>query len=309
MTENSTPAPRLYEEQKPRKIRKSIRFFLVVLAVLLVVHFLNIFMHWTVIRMELAQAPVFNSPEYSFFGFSLLNQDKISTVRYFKNSSQPARVFLYFDLLHPAVFAVWNKDDMAFIDLGLILMSLPAGFSRVSLFPGPGFFTEHENKIVLKSYNASFGGALWYRFLAERFRTSKTNLGELRNVSFVVKELEISRYLKIPYLLYFYLPLLLIVFLTVRHGIVFLTALFYFVEMFFLFDFRAMFVTVPFNWFFKLVNWEISVGQVELAATALVAVFFLCAVFGLWHWKKNTLAGLDRGIVLFFILLPFFLFF
>lgn len=309
MKENTTPASTLYEKRKPRKTRKTIYFFLAILALLLVVHFLNIFMHWTVVRLELAQAPVFNSPEYSFFGFSLLNQDKISTVHYFKNSSKPARVFVYFDLLHPAVFAVWNKEDMAFIDLGPILLSLPAGFTRVSLFPGPGFFIEHENKISLKSHSASYGGAWWYRFLAGRLRTSKTNLGELRNVSFVVKELEISRYLKIPYLLYFYLPLVLIIFFAVRHGAVFLTAFFYFVEMFFLFDFRGMFVTVPFDWFFKLVHWEISVGQVELAATALGAFFFLCAVFGLWHWKKNKLTWLDKGIILFFILLPFFLFF
>ncbi len=278
------------------------------LAVLFIVHFLNIFLHWNMIRQELAQAPVFNSPEYSFFGFSLFNQDKIATVRYFKKSSQPARVFAFFDLMHPAVFAVWNKDDMTFVDLGPILLSLPVGFSRVTLFPGPGFSIEHENKMALKSYQASYGGALWYRFLADRLRISKTNLGELRNVSFVVKELETSRYLKIPYLLYFFLPLLLIVFLAVRHGAAFLTAFFYYSGMFFLFDFRSMFVTVPFDWLFKLMHLEVGAGAVEAAAMGLTVIFTGCAVFGLWHWKKSALTAANKGIILFFILLPFFLF-
>ena len=282
---------------------------LTVLVVLLAVHFLNVFLHWTVIRLELAQAPVFNSPEYSFFGFSLFNQEKISSVRYFEKSSQPARVFAYFDIFHPAVFDVWNrKNDMAFVDFGPVILSLPPGFSRVALYPGPGFFVEHENRIALKSYAASYGGSSWYRFLSAKFLASRKKPKELRNVSFVVKELETSQYLKIPYLLYFFLPLLIVVLLAMRHGAAYLTALIYYVEMFFLFDFRSMFVSVPFHWFLKLVHWEIGAAQVELVAMVLVTVFVLASAVGLWNWKKNTLAGLDKGIILFFVLLPFFLF-
>jgi hypothetical protein len=308
MNENHLAKASLYEPQRPPKIRNKMRFLAAVLAALLAVHFLNIFLHWTVIRKELAQAPVFNSPEYTFFGFAAFNRERISTVRYFKNSSQPARVFAYFDSWHPAVFAVWNKEDMTFVDLGPVIVSLPSGFSRVSLFPGPGFSIEHENKMALKSHSASYGGAWWYRLLAEKLRTSKSNLGELRNVSFVVKELEDTRFCKIPYMAYFYLPLLVIVFLAVRHGAAFLTAMFYYVGMFFLFDFRAMFVAVPFDWLFKLLKWEVDAGLVEAAAIGLFTIFAGCAVFGLWHWRRSRLTGAHKGIILFFSLLPLFLF-
>jgi ABC-type multidrug transport system permease subunit len=70
-----------------------------------------------------------------------------------------------------------------------------------------------------------------------------------------------------------------------------------------------MFVAIPFDWLFKLFNWEIRVGQIELAAAFIAVVFVIGAAYGLWHWKKNSVSGWEKGIILFFILLPFFLLF
>jgi hypothetical protein len=86
-------------------------------------------------------------------------------------------------------------------------------------------------------------------------------------------------------------------------------ALFYYVEMFFLFDYRKMFVTIPFDWVFKFFNWEITEGLAGVIGTIMAAIFMICAAFGLWHWKKTTISGLEKKIILVFILLPFFLFF
>lgn len=284
-------------------------FILLLVAFLLAAHFLNLFLQWTVIRLELASGPVFKSPAYSFFGFSFFNRKEIAAIRYFKNSSQPTRVFSYFDFWHPAIFAVWNKNDMTFIDLGLIVMDIPAGFSRVSFFPGSVFTVDHEQKAAVKYFVASPATELWHDFIAKKYAACKPTAKKPLAVSLVIKELEKSRYLKIPYLFYFYLPLLIIVFLAIRYGSVLLMALFYFVEMLFLFDYRKMFVTIPFDWLFKLLNWEINAGQVELAATVMVSILLFCAVFGLWHWKKSNISSREKGIILFFILLPFFLFF
>ena len=307
--ENASPKASLYERRKPRPTRSGIFFILLLVAFLLAAHFLNLFLQWTVIRLELAHGPVFKSPAYSFLGFSLFNQKEIAAIRYFKNSSQPTRIFGFFDFLHPAIFAIWNKNEMNFIDLGPIVMDVPAGFSRVSFLPGSVFLTQHDDKMSLKCFGDSFGGALWLSFLTKKSIYSSPASGKPLVVSLIVNALEKSRYLKIPYLIYFYLPLLMIVFFAIRYGSVLLMALFYYVEMFFLFDYRKMFITIPFDCFFKFTNWEISDGLVKMAAMVMVIVFVLCAAFGLWHWKKNNLSVWEKGIILFFILLPFFLFF
>jgi hypothetical protein len=307
--ENYSTAASLYERRKPRRTRSIIVSILLLAVFLLAVHFLNLFLQWTIIRLELAHGPVFKSPAYSFLGFSLFNQKEIAAIRYFENSSQSTRIFSYFDFWHPAIFAVWNKSEMTFVDLGPIVMNVPAGFSRVSFFPGSVFLTQHSVGMELKYFGTSPGGLLWYRFLAKKFNAFRPASKKPLAVSFVIKESEKSRYLKIPYLIYFYFPLLLIILSAICFGPVPLMAMFYYVEIYFLFDYRKIFVTIPFDWLFKLFNWEISAGQVEITAAIMVAIFLFCAVFGLWHWKKSSLPSRGKIIILFFILLPFFLFF
>ena len=309
VNENAAPAASLYERRKPRRSRATIFFFLLLVAFLVALHFLNLFLQWTVIRLELAQGPTFMSPEYTFLGFSLFNQKEIAAVGYFKNSIKPARVFGFFDFFHPAVFAVWNKNDMAFIDLGPVVLAVPDGFSLIAFFSVSAFLLEHENKAVLKYFGASPGGSLWHGFLENNLSKSKSASQKPLAVSFVVKELEKSRYLKIPYLIYFYLPLLLIILSAIRFGPVLFMAFLYYVEVFFLFDFRKILVTVPFDWLFRLFNWELSAGLVELVGAVMLIIFVLCAAFGLWQWKKSSMPGWGKRIILFFILLPFFLFF
>jgi hypothetical protein len=307
--ENATPTASLYDRRKPRRTRPTILFTLVLVAILLALHFLNLFLQWTVIRQELAHGPVFMSPEYTFLGLSLFSRKEIAAVGYFKNSSQPTRVFGFFDLFHPAIFAVWNKNDLAFIDFGPAVIAVPSGFSRIAFYPAAAFLLEHENRATLKYFGAAPGGSLWFGFLSKKLGASSPALQKTLPVSFVVKELEKSRYLKIPYLIYFYLPLLMIVLAAIRFGPAMLLAMAYYAELFFLFDYRTMFVAIPFDPLFKVLNWEIGEGQLELAAGLLTAIFLLCAAYGLWRWKKNNTSGLEKGIVLFFVLLPFFLFF
>ncbi|MCX6557370.1 MAG: hypothetical protein NTW95_08090 [Candidatus Aminicenantes bacterium] len=309
MKENTVPPTSLYKKHKPRRSGSTIIFILFLIAFLLVIHFFNLFLQWTVIRLELAQGPVFMSPEYTMLGFSLFKRDEIAAVGYFRNSSQPTRVFGFFDFFHPAIFAVWNRDEQAFVDLGPVVVALPAGFSRITFFPAALFFLEHEKSVALKNFNASPGGSLWRGVLAKKLVASGPVARKPLPVSFVVKELEKSRYLKIPYLIYFYLPLLVIILSAIAYGRVVFTALFYYAEIFFLFNFRMIFVSVPFDWLFKLLKWEPGVGVVELAGAAMAVLFVLGAAFGLWHLKKDSQSLPGKRIILFFILLPFFLFF
>jgi hypothetical protein len=307
MNENSIPGVSLYEKRKPRRLRPALTFILLLVVFLLVIHFLNLFLHWTVIRLELVRGPVFKAPEYSFLGFSSFNQNEIAAIRYFKNSSRPIRIFGFFDFYHPAVFAIWNKNDMTFIDLGPIVTAVPAGFSRVSFFQGSVFLLEHENMMTLKCFNDAILGRAWTDFLSKKIMGRKSSAGQVPG-SFVVKSLETSRYLKIPYLLYFFLPLLLIGAAVIRFGAGMLSAFLYYVEMFFLFDYQNLFVKVPFGWIFKYFNFEISEASCRFIAAVLVIIFTSSAIFGFWHWKKHETPAWQKRILLIFVLLPLVLF-
>lgn len=299
----------LYQEKKLRRARFPGAFILLLIIFLLLIHFLNLFLQWTVIRQELALEPAFRAPEYTFIGFSLLNQDEIAAVPLLRNAAPAGRIFGFFDLLHPAVFMVWNNSRAEnFVDLGPVVVAVPPGSSRVSFFPGSVFLLQQGEKAAVKYYGAAIVGRAWYDFLQNKIRDGKGS-GTQTPGSFVVKTLATSRVLKIPYLIYFYLPLLLICAAIIHSGPVMFAAFFYYVEMFFLFDYENLFVAVPFGWVFKFANLEISEAPSQFFAAALAIVFLACAIFGFWHWRKRDISLWQKKIILVFVLLPAVLFF
>jgi hypothetical protein len=151
-------------------------------------------------------------------------------------------------------------------------------------------------------------GRAWHGFLSSKIANSGKK-GPPSPGSFVVKAQEQSPYLKIPYLIYFFLPLLLILVAIASTGEVMASAFFYYVEMFFLFDYKKLFAAIPLGWAFRALNIEISDFRLKLAAVLLALFFLACTVFGLWHWKKREITNWQKRIILFFILLPWFLFF
>jgi hypothetical protein len=308
---NDPPANKtLYRGEKRRFVFPRLSAFLPLLLVfLLLVHFLNLFLQWTVIRQELAQEPTFRSPEYTFLGFSLLNQKSISAARLLPNAAPAGRVYGFFDVIHPAVFLIWNnaqKED--FFDLGPVIIAVPTGSSRVSFFPGSVFLLQQGEKKTLRYFGDAFVGSAWHIFLSKKIiKDEKKEM--LSPGSFVVKAPEQSPYLKIPYLIYFFLPLLLIIAAIGSSGAVMATAFFCQVEMFFLFDYQKLFAAIPLGWAFKALNIEISDFRIKLVSLLLALFFLACAVFGLWHWKKREISVWQRRIILFFVLLPWFLYF
>jgi len=302
----------IYQGEKTPPTRRPwgvLLLFALLLALLLSIHFLNWFMQWTMIRQELAQGPAFHSPEYTFLGFSEFSREKVGAIRLLPNAAPYGRVFGFFDLLHPAVFLVWNNgrgDD--FVDLGRVIVSLPAGFSRVSFYPGSVFKLGHGNQSTIKYFGGAIIGRAWLHFIRGQVKGKGRDSGQLPG-SFVVKQAEGSRYLKVPYLVYFFLPLALIIAAISMSGSAVSAAFFYYVEMFFLFDHQQLFVSVPLGWIFRALDVELS-DFLASSLAVLLAVFFLaCAVYGLWHWKKRETPPWQKWTVLFFVLLPVFLFF
>ena len=280
---------------------------LLLLLSLLAAHFLNLFLNWTVVRKELEQKPFFHTPEYTFLGFSLFNGEKIAAAGRLPNAAPTGRVFAYFDLVHPAVFMVWNNGrEEDFFDLGPLLVSVPAGASRVSFFPASVFLLRQGEKAVVRNYGGSILGGAWARTINEKGAGSGKGL---LPGSFVLKPLQESPSPRIPYLVYFYLPLALISVAIATSGAGMAAAFFYYAGMFFLFDFEKLFVAVPLAWLFKTLGVELPDSWVKVLAVALALLFLAAAVYGLLRWKNREMPPRGKWIVWFFILLPLFLFF
>jgi hypothetical protein len=295
------------KDEKP-KFRPDVHLPLL-LAALLVVHFLNLFMHWTVIRGELAALPSYRTPEYTFLGFSPLNPEEVAAAQRLPNASPSGRVFAFFDWLHPAVFLVWNNGaGEDFFDLGPLLAAVPAGASRVSLLPAGIFLLRQGDKVVAKNYGGSILGAVWARSWSKKDSIGNSGNGDVPG-SFVVKPAQGSSSLKVPFLAYFYLPLVVIVILIATSGTAMAAAFSYYAGMFFLFDFQALFVTVPLAWLFNALGVELSDPWVKVLAAALALCFLAASLYGLWSWRNRQMPAGSKWIVWFFILLPLFLFF
>ncbi len=282
---------------------------MLVLAGLFAVHFLNLYLQWALIRRELTQKPMFQSPEYTFLDFSMLHRREIEAARRLPNAAPAGRVFAYFDLLHPAVFMVWNNGSKGdFFDLGPVLAAFPTGASRVTFFPGSVFQIRHKKETVARNFGGSILGGGWARFLNARNAARNKGGGRLSG-SFIEKPAQGSLSIRIPYLAYFYIPLALIVVLILFSATAMTAAFFYYAVMFFLFDFQKLFVTVPLAWLFNALGVELPDLWVNVLAVTMVLLFLAASVFGFWRWKDREMPPNSKWIVCFFILLPFFLFF
>lgn len=272
---------------------------------LVAVHFLNLFMQWTLISSELARKPAFQSPEYTFLGFSPLHRQEIAAIGRLPNSAPAGRVFAFFDLLHPAVFMVWNNAGVEeFFDLGPVLVALPAGASRIAFLPGSLFLLSQGERSVARNFAGSIGGSIRARALNKDGAGGRNPSG-----SFVVKAAERSPSLRIPYLVYFYLPLALIVIAVAMSGAGMAMAFFYYAGMFFLFDFEKFFVTVPLAWLFRALGVDLPVPWIKALAAVMAFLFLAAAVCGLLRWNDKEIPPGGRWIAWFFILLPLALFF
>jgi hypothetical protein len=280
---------------------------LLVLAALLLVHFLNVFMQWRLISGELAARPAFNSPEYTVIGFAPFHGEEIAATRRLPNAAPTGRIYAYYDLLHPAVFMVWNNSGAEdFFELGPVLAALPAGASRVFLFPGAVFSLRQGERRVARNHGGSILGGLWAGALNKR--DVEAGQGGLSG-SFIARPVAGSSAQRLPYLAFFYLPLVLIAILMAAAGTGMAAAFFYYAGAFFLFDFQKFFVSVPLAWLFAALKVEVPDLWIRVLAVAMALLFLAAAVFGLLRWKNREMPPSAKWIVLFFVLLPLALFF
>jgi len=196
-------------------------------------------------------------------------------------------------------------------DTDLILVDL--GKAVVSVSGGQSSYTVHLSDFIRKEKGGkTFWGHLGTSFLLNMFTGTSPEITVTTDkapegLSYYAKTVNNSTYLKIPYLIYFYLPLLLIMIMAFFNSPAILTSFFYYVGLFLLFDFRRDLFATPLSWLMDLLNLEIGGYTDLIGSLVVVTLFVLLGVLGLINWKKVREPFQERLTIMFFLLLPLFL--
>jgi hypothetical protein len=302
-----------YKEKAPLgKILLVIGF---VVVLLLVIRFLNLILWWNVTRLELTHDPLTEARvgDYSFLGFSgseaarekLANLVTLHKVR-------EITVISYFDFLHPAVFLIQSRSSKPYVNLGRMSVYPDKGFTALFFHPTEILETRRQEA---GRYAVYFGNSLFpklYETLAGYISSKGRGEGAKdkgAGISFMVKSIEETRYLTIPYYIYFYLSLLAIFILGAHYGSAFYISFFYYLGLFLLFDFKKVLLIVPFQWLINLLGVNISQPLAVIITAGIVTLFAAGGFIGILNSCRREQVGFNltiwgKGLIFFFLLLP-----
>ena len=112
-------------------------------------------------------------------------------------------------------------------------------------------------------------------------------------------------------MVYFFLPLLVIIMLGASHRKFFIS-FFYYPGLFLLFDFKKVFFIAPFSWLTDLVGIDLSHTAAAIISAILLTLFLVGGFWGILskHKKESMdytgyyISVWGKGIIAFFLLLP-----
>lgn len=281
---------------------------------LVLIRYLNLILFWNVTRLELTNDPLTRVGDYRFLGFSNYENAKKKFMKTIAFHMKDVSIATYFDSFHPAVFLINNKSGKkTFVNLGHMIVFPEKGFTALFFHPSEILETRRKETGRQAHY---YGYSLFseiYKKLAGNI--SGTEIGERvrkQGISFILKPVKDSNYLKIPYYLHFYLSLLIILILAAYYGRIFYISFFYFLELFLFFDFKKTLFTVPFSWLINLLDIDISETTTAIISAILVTIFVIGGFLGIFNIRKEesreyNLTAIGKGLIIFFLLLPFFL--
>ncbi|MGD2084877.1 MAG: hypothetical protein PVH61_01715 [Candidatus Aminicenantes bacterium] len=293
--------PSIYDEKQFKRVglRVNLFYLFAILIILLVVfRFINLTMWWFTTHLELTNKPSDKQIKYTSLHLATHERAKEKCLE-LSQRSPAANVIVvsYFNLLHPGIFLVLNKAKHSMVDLGRIVIPL-----------GPGLFTFriHLTDRIEKQWGQTVKRT--------RFATSillsffiKEEPAAGKDISFILKSIEKTEYLDIPYLIYFYLPLVLILIFSSFYSRAVFTSFFFYTGLFLLFDFKTVLFRVPFGWLTQLFNIQDTTAVDGGGAVVVAVLFTMLGFYGLFNWKNRRDIFKEKLIVLFFLLLPIFL--
>lgn len=313
MKPKNTDLPSVYDAKLFSKAGLKTNNFLLVTGIvvlLALVRLLNPLLWWFTTKQELSSNSVVKNVAYTFIDFSsqedaeqkmtdtLLKTDADRHSTSTRGVAAKIQVVAYFNFMHPAGFVVHNPNDAGVtpVDLGRVIVMADAGRSYY-LFSLDGTVSKVQG-------NMQSGPSATARIerppLLMMLAPSKKKSG----VSFTFKDPEKSFSLKLPYLLYFLLPLLLILLFASMYSRAMYTAFFYFPLLFLLFDFRLYFFRVPFYWLTSGMS-DSLINTLESTVPPILAILMLAAgIYGMMQWKTRRDNFKEAMLVFLLLLLP-----
>jgi hypothetical protein len=287
--------------------KRTFPVLMVSLLILIVIRFLNFSFTWQMTKLELQKNPMVENQNYFFIGLSSVEKARQRLLKYSDTGTRSLAVVSYFSLLHPLVYLVSNSASDTFVELGRLAVLVKPGITCLKIFPQDVVEMKRENT-VQKTF---FGSALMSFLLDttgnDRSMVSTTRQKSTQHMSYVYNRLVSSHFLKIPYLVYFYLPILLILWFSLIYGKGLYLGFLYYFWIFLFFDIRSILVEIPFFWFFNLLGIEISSGASMITGIGITMIFSTLAVLGLAHWRHVKKTFWSRTAVVVLVLLPMFL--
>lgn len=303
------------EEHKAGKI---LMVSILILLMLVAARFINLTICWNAVKMELQGNQSIPLMNYRFLGLSAYETAQGKLTGLVNSQIREVTVVSYYDFFHPAVFLIHSRSKTPLVNVGI--MNVLPGKGFVDYFFHPTEILEvRSNEINRQAvyYGSAIFPAIYWNIAR---RLSGQGVGEkagasAQPISFIINRVEDADYLKIPYYVYFYFPLLLILILTAFYGKPFCISFFYYLGLFLLFDFRKVLFIVPFSWLINLLGLNISPTMAAVISVGWAVLFFLGGLSGVVYVitkRKENLGNIQltiwgKGLIFFFLLLPLFL--
>lgn len=304
------PAETLYDESQYKPQVSIVRIILVILFVLVLLfaaRFLNHMLWWNITKWELKNSKTARIEDFIFNGFSKYEKAHKKLLDFSKTHIKDKAVVSYFDLVHPTVFIINNRGTKSFVNIGLMNIYPGPGITILFFHPTEIIETRRENAAVKASYYGTSLFPVFFNTLAKKISKGE----EGRGISFILNPIEDAKYLKIPYMIYFFLPLL-VIFVLGANFRRFYISFFYYLGLFLLFDFKKVFFIAPFSWLTNLLGLDVSHTAAAIISALILTVFLVGGFWGIFYKSKRepreaagfylTLWG--RGLIIFFLLLP-----
>lgn len=286
------------------KKKKSFLVLMVSLLILIVIRFLNFSFIWQMTKLELKSNPLVEPKNYFFMGLSSYEQARQRLLKYSDTRTRSLAVVSYYTFLNPAVFLISNSGPNTFVELGRLAVLVESGLTWVKLLPQDVIEIQRGDTLQIKF----FGTAILSFFLdssgTAHSLDSKAQVMSGKSISYVDNLLESTRFLKIRFMVYFYLPLFLILWLAILYGKGFYLGFLYYFGLFLFFDFKKTLFVIPFFWLFEVLGIEISGWFSLLMGIGITLIFLILTAVGVLHWKNFKKSFWSLLWLLVFILLP-----
>jgi len=267
---------------------------------LIMVRFGNLYLNYFITQTEITRTTATKNINYHFIGFSNPTQAQEELLKRSpgKKNVGSYDVVCYFDLVYPSIFTFQSSSIYAApsIDLGEIAVIPQTGVTTLKFS-----LDEFIEKDVDGKKSRMFRG----NSPASRIFPPKISEEEQIHASFLLKEKASLKYHYIPYMIYFYVPLIVILILTATNSLFMLSSFLYYGGMLFLFDFQWAFVFGPFEWLYSILKLDIDVSIWNWVPWVMIFIFFLLSIIGvLSGWKRQSNRFKEIVNVITFILLP-----